>query len=88
MSVITRTLGSSVFEVFAKGAPEKLVELCLAESVPEDFHEQLRRHTQEGLRVIALAHRVLPPELSWHKAQKLKREQVEQQLTFLGFLVM
>lgn len=88
MSVITRTLGGSCFDVFTKGAPEKLEEMCIPESLPKDFHEKLRQFTLQGFRVIGLAHRVLPNDINWLKIQKLKREQVERDLTFLGFLIM
>eukprot|EP00095_Tigriopus_kingsejongensis_P002264 snap_masked-scaffold633_size121756-processed-gene-0.12 protein:Tk02264 transcript:snap_masked-scaffold633_size121756-processed-gene-0.12-mRNA-1 annotation:"probable cation-transporting atpase 13a3-like" len=88
MSVITRTLGSNRFDVFTKGAPEKIETLCRPSTVPEDFHVQLRHYTLQGFRVIALAHRILPKEVNWVKAQKIKRDQVERDLTFLGFLIM
>ena len=88
MSVITRALGDNSFHVYTKGAPEKLEELCNSDSIPEDFHLQLKHYATQGYRVIGLAHRVLPSNLSWHKIQKLKRHQVETDLTFLGLLIM
>ena len=60
MSVITRTLGENNFHVFTKGAPEKLEELCLPHTLPQDFHQQLRMLTLKGYRVIGLAHKQLP----------------------------
>ena len=48
MSVITRTLGDNHFDVFTKGAPEKLEELCLPHTLPEDFHSQLKHLTLKG----------------------------------------
>ena len=60
MSVITRSLGDDHFHVFTKGAPEKIEELCLPHSLPQDFHQQLRILTLKGYRVIGLAHRQLP----------------------------
>ena len=48
MSVITRTLGENHFDVFTKGAPEKLEELCLPHTLPEDFHSQLKHLTLKG----------------------------------------
>ena len=60
MSVITRSLRDDHFHVFTKGAPEKIEELCLPHSLPQDFHQQLRILTLKGYRVIGLAHRQLP----------------------------
>ncbi len=88
MSVITRTLGSDHFDVYTKGAPEKLEDLCLAKTLPSDFHERLQEFALRGFRVIALAHKRLGPDNNWVRVQKMKREVVESELTFLGFLVM
>ena len=76
MSVITRTLGDRQFQVFAKGAPEKIVDLCRADSIPKNFHNILSSYTLRGFRVIGLANRILPPEVNWVKAHKMKRDQV------------
>ena len=88
MSVITRALGDNQFRVFTKGAPEKMEELCVPESLPKDFHHLLKKFTVQGFRVIALAYRTLPSDMNWLKVQKMKRDQAETELIFLGFLVM
>lgn len=88
MSVITRALGDNHFHVYTKGAPEKLEELCIPETIPKDYHEQLRVLTLKGFRVISLAHKRLGQDINWLKAQKMKRDKAESQLVFLGFLVM
>merc|ERR1719319_991482 len=48
MSVITRSLGENHFDVFTKGAPEKLEELCLPHTLPHDFHANLKHLTLKG----------------------------------------
>ncbi len=88
MSVVTRVLGEDHFSVFTKGAPEKLEELCLPETIPANFHDQLRHFTLQGYRVIGLAYKDLPQKVNWLKVQKIKREAVESELRFLGLLVM
>ncbi|XP_015925261.1 polyamine-transporting ATPase 13A3 isoform X3 [Parasteatoda tepidariorum] len=88
MSVICRTLGAEHFDLYCKGAPEKITSLCLSETVPVNFPELLKHYTVQGYRVIALAYRELRPDLSWRKAQKVKREDVEKDLTFLGLLIL
>lgn len=87
MSVIVRTLGSDHFDLFAKGAPEKIAMLSKPETVPDNFHDVLMKYTQHGYRVIAIAFRQLPAKLKYAKLQRIQREQVEKGLTFLGFLV-
>ena len=88
MSVIVRKLGTRNFTIYTKGAPEKLEELCRPETVPGNFHQQLRELTVKGYRVIALATRELDRKVNWLAIQKMKRDDVESSLTFLGFLVM
>ena len=64
------------------------MDLCSPHSVPASFQCLLERFTVQGFRVIALASRHLPKEMTWLKVQKIKRDLVETDLVFLGFLVM
>ena len=70
-----------------KGSPERIRELCVASSLPGNFDEILEKYTECGYRVLALAGRPMP-DLSYLKSQKIPRDEVESNLTFLGFLVM
>ncbi|GLG97387.1 Calcium-transporting ATPase sarcoplasmic/endoplasmic reticulum type [Gryllus bimaculatus] len=88
MSVITRDLGSPFMRVFCKGAPEKVIGMCLESSVPTDFHQMLTHYTSTGYRVLALAYRNLEPSVTWRHAQRVKREQIEVDMFFAGLLVM
>jgi magnesium-transporting ATPase (P-type) len=56
--------------------------------VPNDFHEILKIYTANGYRVIALAGKNLPSEVTWHASTKLPRDQVESDLDFYGLLIM
>ncbi|CAM1327394.1 Uncharacterised protein g9500 [Pycnogonum litorale] len=87
MSVVTRTLSGKRFELYAKGSPEMISSLCLPETVPVNFADVLQKYTMKGFRVIGLGHRTLP-KINYTKVQKVKREDVECELTFLGLLVM
>ncbi|CEP11235.1 hypothetical protein [Parasitella parasitica] len=86
MSVIVRRLANPTMEVFVKGAPEVMKDICTPESMPEDYQERLYKYTHRGYRVIACASRQLLG-VKWHKLHKLKRHEVETGLTFLGFIV-
>ncbi|GAA5795327.1 hypothetical protein HPULCUR_000683 [Helicostylum pulchrum] len=86
MSVIVRKLASPTMEVYVKGAPEVMKDICTADSMPEDYQERLYKYTHRGYRVIACASRQLEG-VKWHKLHKLKRNEVETRLTFLGFIV-
>ncbi|XP_065322767.1 probable cation-transporting ATPase W08D2.5 isoform X2 [Gordionus sp. m RMFG-2023] len=86
MSVVVLRLKSQTYEIYCKGSPEKISTLCLPETLPPNFYTKLASFTQNGLRVIALAWKPLP-DLKWAKIQRINRDQVEKELTFLGLLI-
>ncbi|KAG0049967.1 hypothetical protein BGZ83_005235 [Gryganskiella cystojenkinii] len=86
MSVIVKRLHKPGMEIFVKGAPEVMTEICIKESLPLDYTERLSYYTHHGYRVIACAYKSVPT-LNFVRAQRVKREQVESDLTFLGFIV-
>ncbi|XP_041377878.1 probable cation-transporting ATPase 13A3 [Gigantopelta aegis] len=88
MTVITRTLRLGHMEVYSKGAPEMIASLCVPETVPENFHPMLHKYSVQGFRVIALAYRSLDSKVNWHQVQRISRDKVERDLTFLGLLVL
>jgi cation-transporting ATPase 13A1 len=67
-----------------KGAPETLRPMF--QSVPEDYDANYLRMSRRGARVLALGHRDLGT-LSNQQLKELRREELEQQLTFAGFVV-
>jgi len=54
--------------------------------VPIDYEELLSYYTHRGFRVIACATKHIP-KLSWVKVQKMKREDAESNLAFVGFII-
>ncbi|XP_067614148.1 polyamine-transporting ATPase 13A3 isoform X2 [Eurosta solidaginis] len=88
MSVITRRLNGSNFNVYCKGSPEMLQQLCVPASLPENYSQQLAMFAKRGYRVISMAYKPLSRKMSYIKAHRLARETVESNLEFLGFVVM
>ncbi|KAJ2916792.1 hypothetical protein MD484_g3663, partial [Candolleomyces efflorescens] len=86
MSVIVKRLKGSSMEVYVKGAPEVMTDICDPESLPQDYDDLLSYYTKRGYRVIAIAGKSIEG-LSWLKAQKMKREQAESGLRFLGLII-
>jgi len=86
MSVIVKQLHSSSMEIFVKGAPEALTEICDKSSLPADFDDLLSYYTQHGYRVIACAGKSLAG-LGWVEAQRMARAEAESDLQFLGLIV-
>uniref|UniRef100_A0A8C5MPF4 Polyamine-transporting ATPase 13A3 n=1 Tax=Leptobrachium leishanense TaxID=445787 RepID=A0A8C5MPF4_9ANUR len=88
MAVVARVLGGKRMDAYVKGAPEVVASLCKPETVPADFASVLEEYTKQGYRVIALAHRKLESKLSWHKVQNISRDAIENNMTFLGLIIM
>lgn len=72
--------------LYVKGAPEIIASLCTAESIPSNYQDIVNGYAQHGYRLIAVACRQL--DLNYVKAQKVKREVIENNLTMLGLVVM
>lgn len=104
-SVIVRNFGSPGCDVYIKGAPECMKDVCRVEScknppfldimgvspahnatVPSDYEELLAYYTHRGFRVIACATKHIA-KLNWVKVQKMKREEAESGLDFIGFII-
>ena len=74
--------------VGVKGAPETIRTMLTR--TPPHYDETFKYFTRNGGRVLALAYRYLSAEseLGQNKINNLKREEVEADLTFAGFLVL
>lgn len=71
-----------------KGAPETIGSMLV--SMPPDYEETFKYFTRNGARVLALGYKYLSAEseLGQGRINNLKREEVEADLTFAGFLVL
>ncbi|XP_040284267.1 probable cation-transporting ATPase 13A3 [Bufo bufo] len=88
MAVVAKVLGEKRMDAYVKGAPEVVASLCRSETVPSDFAAVLEDYTKQGYRVIALAHRKLESKIAWHKVQNISRDAIENNMTFLGLIIM
>ncbi len=85
-SVIVRVFGEQSGNIYVKGAPECMREICRPESFPSDYEELLSYYTHKGYRVIGCATKHIK-KLSWVRAQKMKRHDAECDLDFVGFII-
>ncbi len=74
--------------VGVKGAPETIRKMLI--STPPNYEETFKYFTRNGGRVLALGYKYLATdsELGQTRINNLKREEVEADLTFAGFLVL
>lgn len=86
----TRATGKKSRATFVgvKGAPETIRNMLV--NVPPNYEETFKYFTRNGGRVLALGYKYLSTdsELSRGKINDLKREEVEKDLLFAGFLVL
>ncbi|KAF8249427.1 P-type ATPase-like protein [Wilcoxina mikolae CBS 423.85] len=85
-SVIVKRFRAAGGDIYVKGAPECMREICNSLSFPPDYEKILEQYTRSGYRVIACATKHIP-NLTWIKAQKMKRENAESGLDFSGFII-
>jgi cation-transporting ATPase 13A2 len=85
MSVLTKNVNEPHFKAFCKGSPEKIRELCKPNTIPSNFNDILNKYTTKGLRVLALATKML--KMDYFQSQKIQRETVESNMIFLGLLI-
>ena len=88
MTVIAKKKGAPHFDVFVKGAPEKVASLCKPETIPTDFASVLQIYTKQGLRVIAAATKSLNANARWREVDEMSRSELEEKCEFLGLIVM
>jgi len=96
MSVITRVVEEQqegftqpCTRVFCKGSPEMIQKLCLPETIPHNYTSVLESYASHGFRILALASKVIIPAMAKAgKINKMTREQVEEDLTFLGLVIL
>ncbi|KAL4494291.1 hypothetical protein ABPG73_018810 [Tetrahymena malaccensis] len=88
MSTIVKNLdfNTEFYKLYVKGSPEKIFELSKPSSIPLNFHEVLDFYARKGFRILAFGVKVL--KMNQSQIQKLERDEVENDLTFAGLLIM
>ncbi|KAL9591184.1 MAG: hypothetical protein Q9203_000056 [Teloschistes exilis] len=84
-SVLVSQAGDKDVNVYVKGAPECMKDICRAESFPVDYQDLLDFYTQRGFRVIACATKQVP--FDWTSLQRMERDEAERGLNFTGFII-
>ena len=104
-SVVVGRSGFSGGDIYVKGAPECMTDICRQDScefllsvqnsstdanslsvVPVDYEDLLSFYTHRGFRVIACATKRIET-LNWAKVEKMRRQDAESDLDFLGFII-
>ena len=83
-SVVVHNNLDSSYRFFIKGSPEKIIPLCIQESLPQDIDGVLLNKNYEGFRIFACATKPLRDNISEHG---IYREKYEKDLIFLGLIL-
>lgn len=86
MSTIVNDPNQKTWYSFTKGSPEKIAKICKENTLPPDYYSIMESLALQGFRILALAYNILVPDDSHFKTTK--RESIEKNLTFLGFLIL
>jgi manganese-transporting P-type ATPase len=89
MSVIVEVSGTAAAysaRVLCKGSPEAISKLCCPDGLPPGYAETASGLSRRGLRVLALASKVLKSGMTSSQLQKISREDAERDLKFAGFV--
>jgi len=87
MSVLTFNHSDQSLTAFVKGSPEMIHSLSLEDTIPANFDDVLEKYTKEGLRVLGLGYKPIRDfNVDW--INSCKREEIEKELIFIGFLIM
>ena len=81
MSVVVEDLVNSTKVVYAKGAPEKLLKLCLPETIPPNMERQIMQYSLLGNYVLALSTK----RFNGTTTGRISRQETEKDLTFSGY---
>ena len=85
MSTLAKNLTETNYMCYCKGSPEKIKELCMPKTLPDNFNDELNNYTSKGYRVLALASKVI--QMNSSEALEVSRSFCEKDLIFLGLLI-
>jgi len=89
MSTVLRVDGKDAsnagYYVLAKGAPE-VIATHLG-NIPSRYERQYKRYASEGARVLALAYKKLPDDMTPSALRHTPRDEAESNLIFAGFAI-
>ena len=75
--------------VYCKGSPEKIGRISRPETVPSNYKRVLDDYASHGFRILGLAYKSVPVNMAkTGRINKLSREEVEADLTFLGLIIL
>ena len=85
LSVLVKNLNQNYFKIFCKGSPERIKEICDIKTIPNDFNDVYKYYSSQGYRILGMAYKSI--KLKMRSILQIKREYIENNLIFIGFLI-
>lgn len=83
--VLVKNFNEKYYKYFVKGSPEIIKELCVINSLPDNYDAILNYNLKEGNQIIALAYSY--KNINIINRDIIDREKLESDIRFLGFLI-
>jgi hypothetical protein len=83
---IIKNINHNYYKIFSQGNPFAIRSICKAETIPKNFENIVKMCTSSNKVVLALAGKMV--KMNYLHAQKIKRNECENNMIFLGFIIL
>lgn len=83
---IIKNINHNYYKIFSQGNPFTIKSVCKTETIPKNFDKIVKKYTSSNKVVLALAGKMV--RMNYLNAQKIKRSECENNMIFLGFVIL
>ena len=83
---IIKNINHNYYKIFSQGNPLAIRSVCKMETIPKNFDKIVKKYTSSNKVVLALAVKMV--KMNYLHAQKIKRNECENNMIFLGFIIL
>lgn len=83
---IIKNINHNYYKIFSQGNPLAIRSVCKTETIPKNFDKIVKKYTSSNKVVLALAVKMV--KMNYLHAQKIKRNECENNMIFLGFIIL
>lgn len=83
---IIKNINHNYYKIFSQGNPLAIRSVCKTETIPKNFDKIVKKYTSSNKVVLALAGKMV--KMNYLHAQKIKRNECENNMIFLGFIIL
>lgn len=83
---IIKNINHNYYKIFSQGNPLAIRSVCKTETIPKNFDKIVKKYTSSNKVVLALAVKMV--KMNYLHTQKIKRNECENNMIFLGFIIL